>query len=324
MTEVWRPSFDVPGIVGDEAIMAFDMLLRPRHVAQRGQALGYLLERAARAWGYIAGGHERCLREELAPALALALSDENPAGPDPWRADPEHDRAIVAAVLRVAATGAVFYCRPLIDYLRSLAVRPAGGMEGEHAVWGARDVLSVTIREIWLDSATPGCLAEVAEVLGSSLPRAGWMAKAVLDTGAYFSPEAAAVLRVAWDTMPKEPAWRAALVGAGLVHHLDAADRARAVDLAVDAGAWAPVALDTAARAESVGPAGDVALDALLDLAERPGGRDVMMRAVLVIDDRLVRHGRASVKVTLPRAVEIAKRCYPEFARVHAALRRLG
>lgn len=335
MTRPWRPADDAPGLIGDEAIVAFDMLTRPSHPAQRGLALGYLLTRTVHAPKYTAGGYSRDVGDELAPALALALSPENPAGPDVRHASPEvlreHDLAIVEATLLVAKAGEVPYCRPLVDYLRTLAVRPAANWN-DRATWGAREFLSVRISmhigERWLDTATPGCLDEVAEALRSGSHHKDWLSKAILDTGAHLSTDAAAVLRAAWDVMPKEPSWPAALVGAGLIHHLDDLDRWRAVDLAVHAAAWAPVALDVIARAEGIGPAADTALDALLDVAEgQPTGRvarNAMLRAVLIIDDRLVRRGRASVAATLPRAVEIAKRCYPAFERVHAALRRLS
>jgi hypothetical protein len=130
--------------------------------------------------------------------------------------------------------------------------------------------------------------------------------------------------------MEKEPAWPAALVGAGLILHLGPEDQMRAVEQAAVADVWAPVTLSAIASARPIGDAGERALMELLELAAADStplasARDAMIRAVLEIDDRVVRIGRGgAVGVALLRAREIAKT--PRFhghERVQAALRRL-
>ncbi len=332
-TTAWCPSTDIPGIVGDEAIVALYLLRRPRYAAQRGRALGYLLTRATTAPRYTAGGYIRDVAEELAPALALALSPENPGGPDIRHSSPEalrqHDTAMVEAVRTAVAAGPVHYCKPLIDHLRDIAVRPSIGPDDE-VTWGARATITATLGELWLNSATPEVIAEVAETLRTDPGWAGIVAKAVLDSRDHISTEAAAVLRDAWMRMPDDPVWRTALVGAGLVRHLGDAGQSWATWLARRSGPWAPVALDAIARTSGTEATGDAALFALLDVAEdeKDSGvaRNAMLRAVLVIDDRVVRQGRSGATgVALRRANEIA--ATPRFSqheRIHAALKRLA
>jgi hypothetical protein len=294
--------------------------------------------------------------------LAVAAPDEpNPGASSqtvPSAVQRVHDLFFIAGAGWAAKSPKPFYCRPVIDHLRVIAKRPCddwdraaeaalvadpektGWRFARHLAlpWAARWLITARLGERWLAEATSDekygqlIVDEVAAALRDPTTGADWLGKAVLDEGPTLGAPAAQALTRAWEEMAAaaRPGWPAALAGAGLLKWLDPQQRARAVELASTAGEWAPIALDAIARTAEAGRFGDEALTALLELAAAeptplPVARNAMLRAVLVLDDRVVRVGRGgAIGAALARANQIASTPrFREHARVRAGLERL-